>query len=158
MLQRAEKSRLKTFGPSFLGSPDFPPALIAAINESDPAGVFLPAHLKAPAKPSSSDIEKSAHETNIRAWTLQGKKILNLSGGADKLVPYSCSKVFLDFLKSASGPRGVWKDADISLEDRIFEGVGHEATPAMLEAAVGFIGDTLVAGEEGGKGGGRSRI
>jgi hypothetical protein len=162
MCQRAEKSRLKTWGPKFLGSPDFPPALIQAISQYDPAGLLLPSNLKAPNSvtagqnldPSPQTQEQTSQVLNK---ILAHKVILNLSGGADKLVPYACSAPFLTFLKSAISPEGWWKDNGLVLDDRIFEGVGHECTEKMQDAAVSFIGDVL-AGEVGRRGVRESRI
>jgi pimeloyl-ACP methyl ester carboxylesterase len=147
MLQRAEKSRRKTFGPKFLGSSDFPAALIASVDTSDPAGLFLPANLKGPSAVSvgiasvipSSSVQAST--TAILTSTLQNKKILLQSGGADKLVPYACGEPFLRFLKAAIG--GWWKNNGLVLDDRVYEGVGHETTPRMAKEAVEWIGDVL---------------
>jgi hypothetical protein len=162
MCQRAEKSKLKTWGPSFVGSTDFPPALVQAISEYDPAGLLLPTNLKAPQPISagqsldpSPGVQKQTSE--VLDKILAQKVILNLSGGADKLVPYSCSAPFLSFLKRAIGPEGWWKDNGLVLDDRIFEGVGHECTEKMQDAAVSFIGDVL-AGNVGRKGVRESRI
>lgn len=162
MCQRAEKSRLKTWGPSFIGSPDFPPALVNAIAVSDPAGLLLPGELKAlrvVAAGESLDPSPSvkAHTAKVLDGILKNKNILNLSGGADKLVPYSVSETFLRFLKGAVHPGGWWKDNGLVLDDRVFEGVGHESTPAMNAAAIAFIGDAL-AGNVGGRGVRESRI
>lgn len=162
MCQRAEKSRLKTWGPSFLGSPDFPPALIEACAKYDPAGLLLPHELKAPnvlAKDNVLEPVPSEKITTTRKLNeiLANKNILNLSGGADKLVPYAMSEPFLRFMKKAIGPDGWWTENGLVLDDRIFNGVGHEATPAMVKASVEFIGDVL-AGEVGRRGVRESRI
>lgn len=160
MLQRAEKSRLKTFGPNFLGSTDFPPALVEEIGRSDPAGVFLPAEMKAPnivqdVVPAPGLRLKIIQSLNAK---LKGKRILNLSGGSDKLVPYACGETFVRFLKTAIDPsQGWWKNSGLVFEDRVFDGVGHEMTPEMAAVAVTFIGDSL-AGLEGGHIGKKSRM
>jgi pimeloyl-ACP methyl ester carboxylesterase len=150
MLQRAEKSRLKTFGPTFLGSTDFPPALLDAVRASDPAGCLLPQEMQGSAKVTNvvpSWSYTRAEITEALTAKLANKTILNLSGGADKLVPYACGETFLRFLKAAIDPeKGWWKNHGVVLEDQIFDGVGHETTPEMAEAAVTFIADVL-AGE-----------
>ena len=71
--------------------------------------------------------------------TLQGKRILNLAGGADKLVPYKQSEPFLRWLKQAIGPNGWFQNGDVVLEDIVFDGVGHEMSPGMMDAASRFI-------------------
>lgn len=147
MLQRAEKSRRKIFGPKFLGSADFPNALIAAVDAFDPAGLFLPTELKGPnvvgagiasVVPSSS---VQASTVTLLTEKLRNKKILLQSGGADKLVPYACGETFLRFLKTAAG--SWWKSNGLVLDDRLYEGVGHETTPQMAKEAVEWIGDVL---------------
>jgi hypothetical protein len=162
MCQRAEKSKLKTWGPSFIGSPDFPPALVQAVSEYDPAGLLLPAELKAPQSISTGQNLHPSPSAQMQTSQLLDKilahkVILNMSGGADKLVPYACSAPFLSFLKRAISPEGWWKDNDLILDDRIFEGVGHECTEKMQDDAVAFIGDVL-AGNVGRRGVRESRI
>jgi pimeloyl-ACP methyl ester carboxylesterase len=150
MLQRAEKSRLTTFGPKFLGSINFPPALLAEVRKTDPAGLLLPTNWQAYATvndvvPSSSRTRDQIRE--LLHLRLADKKILNLSGGADKLVPYAQSEIFLRFIKAAIEPgEGWWKNNHVVLDDRIFDGVGHETTREMADVAVSFVGDVL-AGE-----------
>jgi len=153
---------LKTWGPSFIGSSDFPQALVAACAEYDPAGLLLPASFKAPHHITPKQILDPVPSVQLQTVQkldelLRGKMILNLSGGADKLVPYGMSEPFLRFLKRAISPEGWWKGNDVVLDDRIFNGVGHEATPAMQVAAVTFIGDVL-AGDVGKRGVRESKI
>lgn len=147
MLQRAEKSRRKTFGPAFLGSSDYPAALIAAVDNSDPAGLFLPKEWKGPNVVSAGiasivpTASVQASTASILNSTLQNKRILLQSGGADKLVPYACGEPFLRFLKTATG--SWWKNNGLVLDDRVYEGVGHETTPLMAKEAMEWIGDVL---------------
>jgi hypothetical protein len=146
MCQRAEKSRLKTWGPDFIGSVDFPPALIDAIGQCDPAGMLLPSELQVKNPKSTAGlVQAPGSKSTLLKKALGHKSILNLSGGADKLVPYSCSLPFLSFLKKEIGSEGV-------LDDRVFAGVGHECTPEMQDVAVEYIVSVL-AGK-----GGKSRI
>jgi pimeloyl-ACP methyl ester carboxylesterase len=152
MLHRAEKSRLESFARrlGFLGSTDFPAALLEAVRDTDPAGLLLPTAMQGPA--TVADVIPPAAELAERAALLQanlaGKKILNLSGGADKLVPYACGETFLRYLKVAIDPReGWWGTNDgVVFEDRVFDGVGHETTAEMAEVAVTFVGDVLAGG------------
>lgn len=135
------------------------------MDNSDPAGALLPNYLKADPQRGydwekgseavknvgsvlASDYSRLSKKLNA---TLRRKIILNLSGGADKLVPYSCGEIFFDYLRKAIGPGGWWANNRVVFDDRVFEGVGHETTPAMAEAAVTFISDVL-AGDIGGKG------
>jgi hypothetical protein len=79
---------------------------------------------------------------------LAGKKILNLSGGIDKLVPYSKGEAFLAWLKQAIRPDGWFADGAVTLEDIIDQNAGHEVTPKMVDEAVRFIGDALSCGKD----------
>ena len=151
MSDRARLSKLTTWtsstppGSSFLGSKDFPTALIEAVEKYDPAGLLL-----GDVKSRSSDIyARSPTPLERRALipllksTLQNKRILNLAGGADKLVPYKCSEPFLHWLKTATAPTGFFKDGNVVLEDIVFDGVGHEMSAGMVKEVHRFVCQTL---------------
>ncbi|KAK5016951.1 hypothetical protein LTR16_003003 [Cryomyces antarcticus] len=156
MTDRAKKSKLQTWvsterpGAQFLGSVDFPKGLIETIERYDPAGLLMGEldvvtgddHLHEP-----SDEEKTRLRPLMREH-LGGKRILCLSGGADKLVPYQCGEPFLGFLKRAIGEGGWFSDRETVLEDIVDIQAGHEFSPKMKEEAIRFIGETLL-----GKGG-----
>ena len=128
-------------GATFLGSKDFPKGLIAAVKKYDPAGLLL--------RESSSlsneryEQEPSEQEKDrlipLLRGTLQGKRILLLSGGADRLVPYKCGEPFIKWLKRAIAPGGWFEDGKMVLEDIVFDGIGHQFSPGMVEEAVRFI-------------------
>ncbi|EKG10755.1 hypothetical protein MPH_12138 [Macrophomina phaseolina MS6] len=144
MRQRAEKSKLQTWvssepaGSRFVGSADFPRALVEAVARYDPAGLLMHSIADSNA-PTAAEKQRLADELKNH---LKGKRILNLSGGADKLVPYACGERFLDFLK-----KSIRDDPalGLELEDLIFNEAGHETTPAMAERAVNFICDSLAS-------------
>jgi hypothetical protein len=172
MAHRASKSKLSDWNPKtkttssssgggaagtqFFGSASFPDALIDSIDNTDPAGVFLPPGAKATglafplaALPNEAALEplgRSRQQGVVRLnRSLKGKAVLNLSGGADKLVPHACAEPFFAYLKRAR--EGWWKDGkEFWFEDRVFDGVGHAVSPDMAEAAVRFVGD-IVAGD-----------
>lgn len=139
MVQRAEKSKLKTWtessppGVQFLGSTDFPPALQEAVERWDPAGFLQEGH-----KSTELVGDVQQHFQRKIHQHLAGKSILNLSGGADKLVPYACGQPFIKVLKEA-----VSSHKDISFEDVIFEGVGHDFSPLMAAKAASWLSDVL---------------
>jgi predicted esterase len=68
---------------------------------------------------------------------LQGKAILNIAGGADKLVPHACCEVFFEYLNKKRDDAGIW------FRDDVFDGVGHAVSPAMAAGAVEFVGQAL---------------
>jgi hypothetical protein len=157
MAQRASKSRLadwnasSTHGAAFFGSASFPPALIGEIEAKDPAGWLMPLAAKATALPP---LQQPKHDTLVPVVkssvvarlnkSLKGKAIFNLAGGNDKLVPYECSKPFMDFLKGAADPKdGWWKDGGLLVLDKVYKGVKHETTPQMATEAVVFLGDIV---------------
>ena len=151
MSDRAALSKLDTWtesdppGATFLGSKDFPKGLVDAVEKYDPAGLFLgevSARSDETYEREPSEMEKKRLRP-IMKTCLQGKRVLNLSGGADKLVPYKCGEPFLRWLKRATSGEGWLSDVDMVLEDVVFEGVGHEMSPGMIKEVIRFIGQTL---------------
>ena len=150
MTDRAQLSKLETWtqssppGSTFIGSSDFPRGLVAAIESYDPAGVLL-GHV---ANRTDDVYERQPNEEDKRRLLpligkLHGKRILNLSGATDKLVPYAQSKPFLEWFKNSLKPAGWLAEEEIVLKDLVFEGVGHDMSPAMLNEAVHFIAESL---------------
>ncbi|KAJ9624909.1 hypothetical protein H2203_004859 [Taxawa tesnikishii (nom. ined.)] len=154
MCQRAEKSKLETWtssqGRDFVGSKDFPKGLVETIEKYDPAGMLLGELDMVTGddyKHEPSEAEKIRLRPLLRDH-LGGKRVLCLSGGADKLVPYSCGEPFLAWLKQALRKDGGWfNDRGTVLIDVIDEKAGHEYSPKMKEEAVNFIVETLAEGE-----------
>lgn len=94
-----------------IAPPYFPTSLVELVRRQDPA-----------AKPFNRLDDSNPY---------LGKKILVLSGAADKLVPWEASKSFVEAL--AVGPDGTKKVV-------VQEGVGHECTQEMLEELGRFVG------------------
>lgn len=155
MTDRARLSKRKTHtssaGADFLGSKDFPSALISSIKKWDPKGSLF----------GTNDIEFSPSEfeqARLREaldTRIKGKRILVCSGGDDKLVPYRSSQPFLQFLKNATG--GWYRDGHVYLEDNVYAGIGHKFSAEMSKDTVRFVADTLAlasstsAGKSGSK-------
>ncbi|KAI9048596.1 hypothetical protein LZ554_007429 [Drepanopeziza brunnea f. sp. 'monogermtubi'] len=154
MTDRARLSKLPTYtytttsppGSSFLGSPDFPTALITSVSKSDPRGLlFGTAPIPTPS-PAPSPAEQARLGPLLDA-RIRNKKILVCSGAADKLVPYHCSQPLLDFLKAATEPDAGWyRDGGVSLDDRVYEGVGHAYSEDMARDVVRFVSEFLASG------------
>ena len=133
MRHRAAKSKLPTWtgssppGETFIGSRDFPTSLLEVVGQSDPAAMLM-------SQVNAETDSNSGQQHHMTQQKLSGKRVLNLSGGVDKLVPYSCTEPFVNFLlrKSVDG-------LDLKLTDIVFDGIGHEMTAAMLEEALKFI-------------------
>ncbi|KAK6513939.1 hypothetical protein TWF506_008369 [Arthrobotrys conoides] len=129
MTHRAWKSKLKSYQEDrFIGSPDYPKTLDSTVRRTDPVGIIM----RDRSQTESSRLIKER---------LGGKKILSLSGAADKLVPYDCSKPFLDLLKAEG--QGL-----IDIKDIAYDGIGHDCTEQMIVELVTFVTDFLSAGTE----------
>ncbi|RAL08407.1 uncharacterized protein BO97DRAFT_473019 [Aspergillus homomorphus CBS 101889] len=156
MADRARLSKLPSWmnskapGSQFLGSEDFPSSLLDAVRKYDPASLFLSrmgpivntSPLRSESLPRPTEGEKDTLRPILKSC-LAGKKILNLSGGLDKLVPYHRGSTFLTWLKQAISPDGWFADGVVTLEDIIDESAEHEVTPKMVDEAVRFIRETL---------------
>jgi pimeloyl-ACP methyl ester carboxylesterase len=121
-------------GRDFLGSRDFPPALLQAVRQYDPAGILIGElsgfDAENPCQSCSSSEQKRL--TPIIEERIGGKSILCLSGGQDKLVPYAMGKPFLEWLKSVADPQRGWAgDFGIALEDFVDPDAGHEFSAPM---------------------------
>jgi predicted esterase len=154
MTDRARLSKRPSYtttsppGRTFLGSPDFPPSLIAAVQAHDPVGILFGTRPIA----SPTNQSETARLRQVLDATLRGKHVLKCSGGSDKLVPYAAAKPFMDFLTEATRPGGWW-EGGVSIDDRIYEGVAHEFTGEMVEDSVNWLVGLLEKqGGEGGKG------
>ncbi|KAH7419960.1 hypothetical protein BKA64DRAFT_30184 [Cadophora sp. MPI-SDFR-AT-0126] len=156
MTDRARLSKLPTYtsstppGSTFLGSPSFPPALLNTLQKSDPRSILFSS---SPIPPSSSLTKPQQSQlAPLLSSHLANKQILVCSGAIDKLVPYACSKPFLDFLKEAADrERGWWKEGGCRVDDRVYEGVGHNFSEGMRRDTVGFVRRILEAEEKKGK-------
>jgi len=151
MTDRARLSKLDSWtkssppGSQFLGSRGFPKGLIEAVEKYDPAGLLLGEITSRRDEVSThapTDLEKKRLMPLMKS-SLYGKRILNMAGGADKLVPYKCSEPFLSWLKDATAPNGWLGGGNVVLEDIVFDGVGHEMSPGMVNQVHRFVIDTL---------------
>jgi pimeloyl-ACP methyl ester carboxylesterase len=173
MTDRARLSKRKTWtsssppGRDFLGSADFPPSLIEAVKKSDPAGLIwsLPGlQWRKDQEHLHTSLTEEERQALLPVMTrcFGNKRILNLSGGADKLVPYAHSKPFIDWLKTVSGKGGWFEGSGLVLEDMVFDGVGHEVPSRMVDEMVRFVKQSLederVSGMDAAPGGGAGRL
>lgn len=108
------EARAKAVGIPF-GPPTMPESLRAYITRHSPTS--------------------SAYSATSEANPFLGKHVLVLSGGADRLVPYSFSQPFVDAL--TVGEKGV-KHVVVQ------EGAGHEVTPQMHVEASEFVRQWLL--------------
>ncbi|OBT87503.1 hypothetical protein VE02_03609 [Pseudogymnoascus sp. 03VT05] len=155
MTDRARLSKRTTYtqdaGSSFLGSLDFPPSLLTAVQKWDPRGILFGTREIPSRTPTQDSPREEARLKGILESRVKGKSVLVCSGGADKLVPYKASEPFLGWLKEATG-RGGWWEGGMGVRDVVYEGAGHEFTEAMVGDAVGFVVGVMEGkGERGSK-------
>lgn len=112
---RATKSRLVGYVAG--ESVHFPATLMRVVERYDPAAI---------------GVEEAGRR-------LKGKRVLCLSGGADKLVPYECSKSFIEALDKVEG---------VDIASHVFDGVGHECTPEMVALLAKWVRDIVESGRE----------
>lgn len=151
MSDRARLSKLVTWtdsnppGSSFLGSIDFPQGLMETVEKYDPAGLFLGeiVYRDDDVYDREPTVSEQKRLLPLMKRCLQGKRILNLAGGADRLVPYKCGELFLRWFKKATAPNGWFSEGGVVFEDIIFNGVGHEMSPEMKKEAHRFVIDAL---------------
>lgn len=148
MIERAQQSDIPILtshtGKRQLNPEYFPQYLLDAIAQSDPAAL-LTGHNK------SSDIEFKEYNAAIEVESsrlqqmrkLRGKKILSISGGADKLVPYSCVQPFLAWLQQAVSKEGCLSNDGISLRLVLEKDTGHEMTPNAAVEVTRFVTEIL---------------
>jgi hypothetical protein len=158
MTDRAIRSELSSCmdsdppGQNFLGSPSFPKSLVEAVEQYDPAGLLLGEldtvtgddHLHTP-----SEVERKRLLPIMRE-KLAGKKLLVLSGGRDRLVPYEQSEPFLTWLKKALDKESGWcNDQGTELEDIVDPDGRHEFSALMRKEAERWLCDLLAASTRG---------
>ncbi|KAI1466165.1 uncharacterized protein F4812DRAFT_99042 [Daldinia caldariorum] len=139
---RARLSQLKGFnapdyGASFIGSKDFPDALVNACKKYDPKGILF--GTEEIAFPTTA--EEQRRLTPLLKSRVSGKRFQILSGGADQLVPYDMGEPFIRFFKAAAVD---WfKEGNIYVEDNVYPTAGHEYSSEMRNDAERFIIDSV---------------
>jgi pimeloyl-ACP methyl ester carboxylesterase len=139
-------------GRDFLGSQDFPSSLLEMIRQRDPAGLLL-GELDDPKAHSLEPSEgEKARLRPILKEKLAGKKLLVLSGGKDRLVPYQQSEPFLTWLKRALDKNGGWfNDCGTEVEDILDPDARHEYSPMMRRETERWLCDVMAGKQSDGK-------
>lgn len=143
MSDRAVKSKRASAGEAFVGSADFPPALVAQCAQFDPRGIVF-------GTGSVIEAPGTSEQAAIRAVldkSVKGKRFLMCTGGADKLVPWRCSEAFTRFFVGAA--EGWYKDSGLRVDNRVYDGVGHECSDGMVVDAVRFLVEEVIAAGTG---------
>ena len=142
MSDRARLSKRKTWtetdGKGFLGSKDFGWGLVEACSKVDPAGAVWGVlgrgrDVQGEVFEGISEGDRGKLMPSMTRW-FGNKRVLCLSGGNDKLVPYKMGEPFLRWLKEANGKGGWFEGSGFVLEDVVFDGVGHEVSPFSISS------------------------
>lgn len=143
MSNRAKNAGLDTYNPedpvAFLGSKDFPSALVTSMEKWDPKGLLF-SKSEVPSELSSGE---QSRVRGLLDSTIKGKRFLVCSGGDDKLVPYRCSRPLVELLSKATGQGGWYEDGGVYIENNVYDGIGHKFSEGMTKDAVRFVSDTL---------------
>ncbi|KAL5611881.1 hypothetical protein BROUX41_000548 [Berkeleyomyces rouxiae] len=148
MKDRARRTKLSTYdlasdGATFLGGKHFPPDLVAECCKYDPRGILFGTKEILAGIHSVNDSDRQNISRTLLA-ALGGKKVLVTFGGQDKLVPYSMSKPFLDFLSQAIAS---WDGCDaVTLNQKVYEEAGHVFTGPMVLDSLEFLCDVMKTG------------
>lgn len=134
-VRQQEGKKATAASPSFIGSADFPPALVAQCAQFDPRAIVFGTGLVV-----VDEVPAEDEQLRLRAVldrTVRGKRFLLCSGGADKLVPWRCSDAFTRFLVGAA--EGWYKESGLKVDNRVYDGVGHECSDGMVVDALRFL-------------------
>jgi predicted esterase len=118
--------------------------LVEACKKFDPKAIFFGTSAVPEARATGPADEGAKRILRDR---LRGKKFLLCSGGDDKLVPYRCSEPFLQWFKQATA--AWYAEEGVSVDNRIYPGVGHEFSPDMVADAVQFVLDVVGSADRG---------
>ncbi|KAK1771122.1 hypothetical protein QBC33DRAFT_232992 [Phialemonium atrogriseum] len=145
MSDRARLSKLPTYlaaddGASFIGSKDFPTALVEACKKSDPKAICFGTD---PVPSPSTPLPEAERQRLglILGQRVLGKRFLLCSGGDDKLVPYKCAQPFVDWFRDATA---TWlSHGSVHVDDKVYPAVGHVFSADMVKDAVQFVLDAV---------------
>lgn len=145
MSDRARLSKLPTYsaaddGASFIGSKDFPTALVEACKKSDPKAICFGTD---PVPSPSTPLPEAERQRLglILSQRVLGKRFLLCSGGDDKLVPYKCAQPFVDWFRDAAA---TWlSHGNVHVDNKVYPGVGHAFSADMVKDAVQFVLDAV---------------
>jgi hypothetical protein len=143
MASRAANSKLTHDGP-FFGSTYFPPDLIQMCLTNDPKGILFGTGF-VPFTPLS--LTEQHRLRPLFDARIRRKKLLLCSGAKDTLVPYSIGESFLDVLKEAVGAGGWYSGKGVTVQDNVYDGVGHRFSDDMIMDSAQWIVETLSASE-----------
>jgi len=126
-----------TIGIPIIGSPDY--LKLISMRAQEFKIPFQPPHVPQ----SLLSLIQSTDPANTLYTSLSslnpflGKKILVISGGKDGIVPWSCSREFVEALE-------VGKEKGGRKEVVVFEEAGHELTRAMVERVFEFVREEML--------------
>ena len=160
MVDRARLSKRKLWiegkGKGFVGSKDWPWGLVSAVEKCHPAEWFSRVLGREGTGPGEEDWAREMTRDEVKRARPEmdrvfgGKRLLLLSGGADKLVNYRFSEPFLGWVKKAKASGGWFEDGGLWLKDVVVDGCGHEVPPVMVDEMLVFVNETMDGWEKEG--------
>ncbi|KYK60605.1 hypothetical protein DCS_01742 [Drechmeria coniospora] len=139
MTSRAQGANLEVgTGGTLLGSRFFPESLVRTLSRHDPRAILFGVGADRLSSPPLAATER-ARLRGVLDRCLRGKKVLLCSGGEDRLVPHAHSRPVVALLEDAVGADGWYADGGVELDDRVYEGVGHQFSADMVQDAVQFL-------------------
>ena len=131
LLARSSFTEVDATSVSFMGSSDFPPSLRQAVLHIDPASILLGGYELRCKDGSEFPTTRQRRLRELILKTVGYKRILNLAGGSDMLVPYAASYDLLKFLTCATQLGGFAEDMGVSISQQALLGVGYEVAQEL---------------------------
>lgn len=129
---------------AFIGSTYFPKSLVKTCVAHDPKGLLFGTDAVPTLPLGKNDKERVRQVLDRR---VRDKRLLLCSGGRDKLVPYAVGEPVIDILVDAAA--GGWYGGGMSVDNRIYDDVGHSFSKDMVVDAVAFLVDAVARGPRG---------
>ncbi|KAH8650758.1 hypothetical protein BGZ61DRAFT_375485 [Ilyonectria robusta] len=149
LTDRARLSNLPSYadttppGDKFIGSRDFPGTLAIALRDIDAAQRIMSLAYGASGR-EPSEAEAQQVRKSIISERLRGKRLLVVSGGADKMAPYKLTSPVMEFLLQMVGDNSSRRhDSELVMKTVVIPNVQHELTMEMVHEAVNFAVESV---------------
>ncbi|KAJ3546052.1 hypothetical protein NM208_g2203 [Fusarium decemcellulare] len=144
LTDRARLSKLPSYtnttppGDKFIGSQDFPRTLAIALRDID-ATQRIMSSAYGTSRRVTLEAEDQQMRKSVMPERLRGKRLLVVSGGADKMAPYKLTSPVMEFLQHTMGENSNRRhDGGLVMKSVVIPNVQHELTMEMVHEAVSF--------------------
>ncbi|RMI97187.1 hypothetical protein CDV36_016249 [Fusarium kuroshium] len=145
LTDRARLSKLPSFadttppGDKFIGSRDFPASLATVLRDVDAAQRIM-GSAYGTSRREVSEAEAQQLRKCIMSERPRGKRLLVVSGGADRMAPYKLTSPVMEFLQRAVGENSSQRhDGGLVMKTVVVPNVQHELMMEMVYEAVNFV-------------------